>query len=78
MENLGKPAEAAVAYEAAAGLAELDFEKAEAMLSAARSYRAAGQTDKAAALLRTILDKYPQTAAYPVAEIRLGEIQKGS
>ncbi|HEX9165377.1 MAG TPA: tetratricopeptide repeat protein, partial [Gemmatimonadales bacterium] len=58
--------------------AELDYQKAEALLGAARAYRTAGQTDKAVEALRVILSKYPETSAYAVAEVRLGEIQKGS
>lgn len=77
-ENLGKGAEAAAAYEAAAEAADMDYRKAEALLGAARGYRAAGQDDKAVAALRTILEKYPETSAYAVAEVRLGEIRKGS
>ncbi len=77
LENLGQAAEAAQSYEAAASSAEFDFQKAEALLSAARAYRQAGNADKARAALQTILDKYPETAAYPAAEIRMGELVKG-
>ena len=77
-ENLGKGAEAAAAYQAAVEAAELDYQKAEALLGAARAYRSAGQSDKAIEALRIILEKYPETSAYAVAEVRLGEIQKGS
>lgn len=77
-ENLGKAPEAAAAYEAAAVAADMDYAKGEALLGAARAWRAAGQADKAATALRTILDKYPETAAYAVAEVRLGEVLKGS
>lgn len=77
-ENLGKGAEAAAAYEAAAKNADMDYRKAEALLGAARGYRSAGQNEKAIAALKTIVEKYPETSAYPVAEVRLGEIRKGS
>jgi tetratricopeptide (TPR) repeat protein len=77
-ENLGKGAEAAVAYQAAAEAAEMDYQKAEALVAAARAFRTAGQNDKAAEVLRTVLAKYPETSAASVAEVRLGEIQKGS
>jgi TolA-binding protein len=77
-ENLGKGAEAAAAYEAAAQAAEMDYQKAEALVAAARAFRSAGQQDKAAEALKTVLAKYPETSAASVAEVRLGEIQKGS
>ena len=32
------------------------------------------ETDKAVAVLRQIVEKYKETAAFPVAEVRLGEI----
>ena len=78
LENLGKGAEAGAAYEKAAELAPLDFQKAEALLAAARAYRSAGDTGKATAALKTILEKYPESAAFPAAEIRLGELLKGA
>ena len=74
LENLGKPAEALPAYEAANATAALDHVKAEALLGVARTARAAGQKDKAIAALRQIIEKYKETAAFPVAEVRLGEI----
>lgn len=77
LENLGQAADAAAAYELAAERSEFDYQKAEALLSAARAYRAAGAVEKARAALQTILDKYPESAAYPAAEIRMGELIKG-
>jgi predicted negative regulator of RcsB-dependent stress response len=74
LENLGKPAEAVPAYEAANQAATLDHVKAEALLGVARSARTAGQKDKAIAALRQIVEKYKETAAFPVAEVRLGEL----
>ena len=74
LENLGKPAEAIPAYEAANAAATLDHVKAEALLGVARAARGAGQKDKAIAALRQIIEKYKETAAFPVAEVRLGEI----
>jgi tetratricopeptide (TPR) repeat protein len=78
LENLGKAAEAGASYEKAADLATLDFQKAEALLAAARAFRDAGDIGKASTALKTIIEKYPESAAYPAAEIRLGEILKGS
>ena len=74
LENLGKGAEAIPAYEAANAAATLDHVKAEALLGVARAARTAGQNDKALAALRQIIEKYKETAAFPVAEVRLGEI----
>ena len=74
LENLGKSDEAIAAYEAANGAATLDHVKAEALLGVARAARTAGQKDKALAALRQIIEKYKETAAFPVAEVRLGEI----
>jgi TolA-binding protein len=78
LENLAKGAEAGQAYEQAAAVAEADFAKAEALLASARAYRSAGKQDQAVAALRTVLEKYKETASYPVAEIRLAELTKGS
>jgi predicted negative regulator of RcsB-dependent stress response len=74
LENLGKPGEAIPAYEAANAAATLDHVKAEALLGVARAARGAGQKDKAIAALRQIIEKYKETAAFPVAEVRLGEL----
>ena len=74
LENLGKPTEAIPAYEAANAAATLDHLKAEALLGVARAARSAGQKDKALAALREVVEKYKETAAFPVAEVRLGEI----
>jgi predicted negative regulator of RcsB-dependent stress response len=76
LENLGKPAEAADAYMAASSGADMDHLKAEALLAAGRAYRAAGQNEKAIAAYQSIVDHYQTTAAFPVAEVRLGELKK--
>jgi hypothetical protein len=78
LENLAKGDEAAQAYQQASTSAEADFAKAEALLASARAYRSAGKQDQAVAALRTILEKYKETASYSVAEIRLAEITRGS
>jgi len=74
LENLGKATEAISAYEAALASATLDHVKAEALLGVARAARTAGDKDKAVAALRQIVEKYKETAAFPVAEVRLGEL----
>ncbi|MEK6598072.1 MAG: tetratricopeptide repeat protein [Gemmatimonadota bacterium] len=78
LENVGKPVEAAAAYEAAAADATEAFRKAEALLAAGRAYRAAGNTEAAIRVLRQVITDYPETASFPAAEIRLGELTKGS
>ena len=78
LENLAKGVEAAQAYQQASTSAEIDFAKAEALLASARAYRSAGKQDQAVTALRTILEKYKETASYSVAEIRLAEITRGS
>lgn len=70
-ENLAKPGDAAQAYQQAATTQSLDFQKGDALLAAARAWAAAGNRDQAVAALRTILEKYPTTASYPIAELRL-------
>lgn len=77
-ENLGDGSAAASAYEAAAASSGMDFLKAEALVAAARAYRAAGQEDKAIQALRTVLERYPETSAFAVAEVRLGELLRGT
>jgi predicted negative regulator of RcsB-dependent stress response len=76
LENLARPAEAAEAFMAAANAAQLDHQKAEALLGAARSYRAAGQTDRAREIYQTIVTDHRETAAFPIAEVRLGELSR--
>jgi predicted negative regulator of RcsB-dependent stress response len=78
LENLGKHTEAITAYEAAVATATLDHVKAEGLLGVARAARATGQKDKAVAALRQVVEKYKETAAFPVAEVRLGEITAGN
>ena len=78
LENVGKPNDAAASYEAAAQDATEAFQKAEALVAAGRAYRAAGNTDAAVRVLRQVISDYPETASFPVAEIRLGELTKGS
>jgi len=76
LENLGKSGEAAEAYMAASAAAEMSHTKAEALLAAGRTYRAAGQNDKAIHAYRTVVDQHKETAAFPIAEVRLGELVK--
>ena len=78
LENAGLPVEAAAAYESSSQDAEEDFQKAEALVAAARAYRAAGNLEAAIRVLRLVISEYPETASFPAAEIRLGELTKDS
>jgi tetratricopeptide (TPR) repeat protein len=74
LENLARPAEAAEVYEQAAAGAELDFQKADALVSAARAWQAAGNRDRAMAALRQVVERYPETNSHAEAQVRLGEL----
>jgi hypothetical protein len=39
---------------------------------------AAGDREAAISSLRTIIESYPETASGPIAEVRLGELTRGS
>ena len=77
LENTKKPAEAAAAYQTAAGAAELDYLKAQYLLDAGRAWAAAGKPDEAAKAYREIVTKYDKTAAGTEAKVRLAEVTKG-
>ena len=77
LENAGKPKEAGAAYMGAANDAEVDYLKAQYLLSAARAYGNAGMVDEAVKALQTIIDKYPKTTAMTEAQVRLSEFTQG-
>lgn len=73
LEQAGKPAEAAVEYEAAAAAATTDIGKASYQSDAARAYRAAGNNDAA----RRLWDAIAKDETNPLAgeaKVRLGEL----
>ncbi len=74
LENQGKFAEAADAFERSSRLSTLTFEKADALLNVARARATAGDTAAAVAALERILSDYPGSAAVTEAKIRLGEL----
>lgn len=74
LESANKFAEAAQAYEQAAGLSELDYLRAAYLLEAGRAFREAGKTADAIRVYRTIVEKYPSAPAVPEAQLRLAEI----
>ena len=77
LENAGRPEEAGAAYAGAAEDAEVDYLKAQYLLSAARAYTNAGKLDEAVKALQTIVDKYPKTTALTEARVRLAELTQG-
>ena len=77
LENAGRSEEAGAAYLGAAEDAEVDYLKAQYLLSAARAYGNAGKVDEAVKALQTIIDKYPKTTALTEARVRLAELTQG-
>jgi tetratricopeptide (TPR) repeat protein len=77
-ENLGRPREAAEAYQAGAERARMDFLKAQMLSDAGRAWAAAGDTAKAIAAYRRIVEELPKEGAVTEAKVRLGEITKGT
>ena len=77
LENAGRPEEAGAAYLGASEDAEVDYLKAQYLLSAARAYSNAGKVDEAVKALQTIIDKYPKTTALTEARVRLAELTQG-
>ena len=77
LENAGRPAEAATAYQAAADAAALDYLKADYLLQSARAFATSGKNAEAVAALRSIVEKYPESPAFTEAQVRLSELTKG-
>jgi tetratricopeptide (TPR) repeat protein len=77
-ENLGQQREAAEAYQNGAERARMDFLKAQMLSDAGRAWAAAGDTAKAIAAYRRIVDDLPKEAAVTEARVRLGELTKGT
>jgi tetratricopeptide (TPR) repeat protein len=77
-ENLGKPREAAEAYQNGAERARMDFLKAQMLSDAGRAWAAAGDTAKAITAYRRIVDELPKEAGVTEAKVRLGELTKGT
>ena len=77
LENAGRPEEAGAAYMGASEDAEVDYLKAQYLLSTARAYSNAGKVDEAVKALQTIIDKYPKTTALTEARVRLAELTQG-
>jgi tetratricopeptide (TPR) repeat protein len=77
-ENLGRQREAAEAYQNGAERARMDFLRAQMLSDAGRAWAAAGDTAKAIAAYRRIVDELPKEAAVTEAKVRLGELTKGT
>jgi len=76
-ENLGKPREAADAYQTGADRARMDFLKAQMLADAGRAWVAAGDTTKALEAYRRIVKDLPKEGAVTEAKVRLGELTRG-
>lgn len=78
LENSGKVAEAAQAYEQAGAAAQLDFLKAQYLSDAGRTWLATGDTARAVSTYKRIVTDLGTAAAATEATVRLGELTKGS
>jgi tetratricopeptide (TPR) repeat protein len=74
LENSKKFAEAAAAYEQAAGSAEVGFVKASYLVDAGRAYRLAGKPQDAIRVYRSVVERYPDAPSVNEARVRLGEL----
>jgi len=77
LENAGRPEEAGQAYLGAASDADLDYLKAQYLLSAGRAFANAGKVEEAFKALSTIIEKYPTTNSKTEATVRLSELTQG-
>ncbi len=77
-ENLGRPREAAGAYEAAAAAAGMPFLRAQYLSDAGRAWVAAGDTTKALAAYREIVTKLDLAGTVVEAKVRIGELTRGA
>ena len=74
LENTRKPLEAAAAYEQASNGAQVDYLKADYLLSAARAYRDGGKPDQAIAAYQKVVKDYSKTPGLNEAQVRLAEL----
>lgn len=77
-ENLGRPREAAEAYQEGAEAARLDFMKVQMLIDAGRAWTIAADTAKAIATYRLIIDDFPKEGSATEAKVRLGELTRGA
>ena len=76
-ENMGRTREAGEAYEKGSAAAGLDFLKAQLLADAGRAWTTAGDTARAVADYRRIVQEFPKEAAAAEAKVRLAELTKG-
>jgi len=77
-ENMGRTREAGEAYEKGSAAARLDFLKAQLLADAGRAWTTAGDTTRAVAAYRRIVNEFPKEAAASEAKVRFSELTKGS
>jgi TolA-binding protein len=77
LEQAGRFPEAAEAYAGAAQSWPYQYLQDQAWLNAARMFRAAGDTARAAAAYETILRQHPQGPSAVEARLRLAELRQG-
>jgi outer membrane protein assembly factor BamD (BamD/ComL family) len=77
LENSQKWSDAGDAFSNAAKSADLDYLKARYLVDAGRSYREGGKTDRAIATYREVVRKYPKSASFTEAQVRLAELTGG-
>ena len=76
-ENMGRTREAAATYEVGSAAARLDFLKAQLLADAGRAWTTAGDTTRAVAAYRSIVQGYSKEAAASEAKVRLAELTRG-
>jgi TolA-binding protein len=77
LENAQKWADAGDAFANASRAADLEYLKARYLVDAGRAYREGGKTDRALAIYREIIQKYPKTSSFTEAQVRLAEMTDG-
>ena len=77
LENSRKYEEAGDAFTAASNAADLEYLRSRYLVDAGRAYRSAGKLDRAAQVYRTVLQKYPKSASFTEAQVRLAELTDG-
>jgi tetratricopeptide (TPR) repeat protein len=76
-EQVGKMDEAGAAYERASEAWPYLYLKAQALLEAARAFRAANDTARAASAYERVIREFSKTPSAPEARLRLGELRRG-
>ena len=77
LENSKKFGEAGDAFKKGSDAATLEYLKARLLIDAGRAYREAGKPAEAAEAYRTVVQKYPKSASFTEAQVRLAELTDG-